>query len=282
MLTTPRLIARQNASASPDQAAVLAQVASYLETYEHQFGAAIAEESYSQSAVHSGTLTERRKLTSDLMLLDIGGDWVEFRDVSSVDGKGVRDHQARLQALLSTPGNDPLAAAQRIADESARYNLGAARNINVPTMALAFLAHRAQTRSTFSLQGSAILPAGRALVLAFTEISTPTLIRARTTNVTTHGRAWIAPDTGAVLQTELSCAVPGPWSVSGVITVTYALERRLGLYAPVRMVEQYTLDNGEVDCGEADLFQLSHLQRRDPDPSGRRPLTSGFSVDSVH
>lgn len=53
-----------------------------------------------------------------------------------------------------------------------------------------------------------------------------------------HG---LHPDTGAVLHTELSCTVPKPWSVSGLVTVTYAMERHLGLNAPVRIAEQETL-----------------------------------------
>lgn len=238
----------------PSQTVLLARVATYLDAYTKAFGAAVADESYSQSSKppsYVGSSTRHRQLKADLMLLDLAGDWVEFRDVYEVDGKRVRDHDARLQALLSGPSTDPLARAQRIAEESARYNLGASRNINVPTMALAFLERRSQARSAFKELGTATVPAGRARILAFTETAKPTLIRAGSVDISTQGRAWIAPDTGAVLRTQLTLAVPQPWGLTGTVTVTYAFERTLNLLAPVRMDEEYTLDTGEVDRGDA-------------------------------
>lgn len=241
----------EQALAPVDQNLLLARVAAYLDTYEKAFGAAVADEDYSQSAMSEVGPARHRHLKSDLMLLDLSGNWVEFRDVYEVDGARVRDHDARLQGLFTGPSTNPIARAQRIADESASYNLGVERNINVPTMALAFLARRAQPRSAFRLNGADNTSAGRAMILSFTETAKPTLIRAGGRNVSTQGRAWIAPDTGAVLKTELTCVVVQPKGLTGTMTVTYALEPALKLLAPVRMEEQYVSETGEIDRGDA-------------------------------
>jgi hypothetical protein len=67
--------------------------------------------------------------------------WGCFRDVHEVDGRKVQDSNRRLEALFSAM---PLRSARQRADallaHSASYNLGPAmRNINFPTLALAFL-----------------------------------------------------------------------------------------------------------------------------------------------
>ena len=64
--------------------------------------------------------------------------WSGFRDVVEVDGKPVSDRRDRLLSLLTGPAGGE-AELRRIADESARYNVGPViRNFNVPTTALFF------------------------------------------------------------------------------------------------------------------------------------------------
>ena len=63
-----------------------------------------------------------------------------FRDVFQVDGRAIRDHEDRLMKLVTQPASDSIAQAKRMADESARFNLGSiVRTINMPTLALMFL-----------------------------------------------------------------------------------------------------------------------------------------------
>ena len=138
------------------------------------------------------------RLTSDILLVGIGGTWVEFRDVFEVGGRPVRDHVARLEALLGGP--DVLVKAQRIADESARYNGSLIpRNINVPTMALTYLMRGNQSRSFFKLAGGGD---DKTLIVGFQETARPPLIHSDRGTTETSGRFWIDPSSGAVRKTE--------------------------------------------------------------------------------
>src|SRR5205814_5885069 len=77
--------------------------------------------------------------------------WVPFRDVFEVDGRPVRDRQERLTALFLQPSAVAIDRAKQIANESARYNIGAVfRTINMPVLALEVLRAENQPRFTFS------------------------------------------------------------------------------------------------------------------------------------
>ena len=85
----------------------------------------------------------RRQLVSDVLLVQPAGQtWIGYRDVAEVDGKQVRDRAIRIQKLFLSGTPDDRRQLQRIADESARHNLGSARNINVPTFPLQILRRR--------------------------------------------------------------------------------------------------------------------------------------------
>src|SRR4051794_15194683 len=88
--------------ASPD--VVVSRASAYLARYEAALSALVAEEEYTQKlAVRSiGPAVvgagQTRRLISDFMLVKLTSDepWTPFRDVISVDGKPVRDRDARL------------------------------------------------------------------------------------------------------------------------------------------------------------------------------------------
>jgi hypothetical protein len=248
----------------PDLPALLAGAASYLDIYEQKFSAIVAREDYELTMLagltdprDTGFGTTRRtvlrKLRSDLMLLNLGpADWVQFRDVYEVDGKPVRDHDRRLEALLARPAHGLLDAGRKIADESARYNVGVQRNFNVPTMALAYLARQNQARSAFTLKSHETIDGADLAVVEFKETAQPGLIQADRGEVTTDGRFWIAPLSGVVVRSELSCRVDrGSTWVEGTVTVTYRADPAVPLLVPVKMDEQYRRDTGETDTGHA-------------------------------
>jgi hypothetical protein len=200
----------------------------------------------------------QRTLSSDVMMLNLGpAEWVQFRDVTDVDGKPVRDDANRLATIIASPASGVLVAARAIANESARYNIGVARNFNVPTMALGYVEGKSQPRSTFSLKGTETVDGVETVVLSFQETTLPGLIRATNAKVETHGRVWIEPDSGAIRRTELDCRIDRArtW-VTGTITVTYAPEPTLKLLVPVRMAEDYHRDSGENDAGHAAYTQF--------------------------
>jgi hypothetical protein len=262
-LTPSSVPAARAPGQQPDLPALLAGVASYLDIYEKRFSAIVAREDY-ELAMLSGLSDPRdtgfgttrrtvlRKLRSDLMLLNLGpANWVQFRDVYEVDGKPVRDHDRRLEALLAKPASGVLDAGRKIADESARYNVGVQRNFNVPTMALAYLARRNQARSAFTVKSHETIDGADLTVVEFKETAHPGLIQADRGEVTTNGRFWIAPQSGAIVRSELSCRVDrGSW-VEGTVTVSYKADPAVPVLVPVKMDEQYRRSTGETDTGHA-------------------------------
>jgi hypothetical protein len=242
----------------PGLTALLAAAASYLDTYGQKFSAVVAEEQYTQTTkAPSGKVLlsvepSRRDLKSDLMMLNLGdSDWTQFRDVYQVDNMAVRDHEARLQGLFEKPSGGTMSQAQRIADESASYNVGVARNINVPTMALTYLWRGHQARSSFQLAGSEAIDGERTQIVKFKETATPPLISTAQGSVATSGRFWIVPATGDVVRTELTCVLTKPRKMTGTTTVEYGLQPALGLRVPTQMDEEYDRAGGEIDRGHA-------------------------------
>lgn len=258
-LTPVRSRVESPAAQRPDVSAVLAVAASYLDAYEHKFSAVVAREDYALTmtlppppSVTTGR-TIRRELQSDVMMLNLGlAEWVQFRDVDHVDGKAVHDSDSRLEALLVKPSADVLKAAHQIANESARYNIGVPRNFNVPTMALAYLGRRNQTRSRFRIKSTDTIDATDVVVVDFQETASPGLITAESGAVSTRGRVWVVPSSGTILRTELSCRVDDVASwVEGTVLVNYKAEPSVNVLVPTRMDETYRRDNGESDSGLA-------------------------------
>jgi hypothetical protein len=225
---------------------LLAKSAAYLESYDRQLSAVISDEQYEQHRPVGVRVDPVVLLHSDIMLLDLGGSsWVEFRDVFEANRRPVRNHAARLQALFEHPPSDLLAQAQRIADESAHYNIGVPRNINVPTMTLSYLTRANQPRSAFTVSGQDTIGKTGVTVLRFRETTTPPLIKVPAGHLETSGRFWIASETGAVWRSELSVDLPeGPEvskakSLKGTITVNYDVNPDLKFLVPVSMEEYY-------------------------------------------
>jgi hypothetical protein len=123
-------------------------------------------------------------------------EWLMFRDVYEVDGRSVHDRQDRLEALFLKPTAELARHARRIADESARYNLGdVTRTLNTPTLPLAFLRLENQNRSTFQLGGRRTIDDVETQELRFQEVGMPRLILT-SDNAAAAGSAWVAPASG--------------------------------------------------------------------------------------
>ena len=238
------------ALSSGNQAVTLEQVltagARYVETYQRAFSAVVSEELYTQRLV--GPIAspggDRRTLRSDVLLMHVkNAGWVTFRDVLEIDATKVRDRDDRLVALIVKPPPDAGTQLVRIAEESARFNLGpVSRTLNTPFLALVFLTADGQPRSGFRLVRTARVDGQATAEVEFTEQAEPRLILTRD-NARATGRFWISPDTGAVLRSELSVTSGG----SAVkVLVNYKLQERLSLLVPVTMEENYELGGGET------------------------------------
>jgi hypothetical protein len=240
---------RAQAPNAPTLAELLDQTAAYVKEYETKFAAVVSEERYQQIDDRTHGLVLRKDLKSDVLVINAGeGGWMGFRDVYEVDGRPVRDHDQRLMKLFVDAASDTMAHARQIAEESARYNLGTVkRNINVPTMALAYIRADNQPRSSFMLEGTSKIEGVQTRVLAFTEIQHPTVIRSGETDAIATGRFWIEPD-GHVVRTQIKLT---PSSLMATITVTYGTVPKLDLRVPVQMNETYKSSLGETITGSA-------------------------------
>lgn len=238
---------------------VLVRATDHVVRLNAQLSGTVAEELYEQRATtpaSSGfgsfprdrTDMVRRTLRSDYLLVQPEGTdrYYGFRDVFEVDGRPVRDREARLAQLFLSPSASAERQIYGILRDSARYNIGdIERNFNTPTLALLFLRDAYKSRFDFARveEGSPGLgidvpegPTGL-WVVEYAESWPTTVIRGRDReNLPAHGRFWIEASSGRVLVSELTLRNS---EVEVTITVRYHADERLGHLVPEEMRERY-------------------------------------------
>ncbi len=242
-----------HAQAEPTLDEVLTRVRAYLTEYAKQLPAMIATERYEQR-IGSGMRRNQRVLMSDYGLIQVQGDseWLGFREVLTVDGKPVTDSASRLAELLAKPSPRALQQAKRIAQESARYNIGPiVRTINDPAVVLELLDNRHHDRMRFTRGDETSINGMRVWILRYQEIGGPTVIRTpEMKDLPVRGRAWIDPLSGRILRAD--AAIDLGFGVTGTLDVTFEFDGRLGFAVPSKMTERYTNRNlVAVSSGEA-------------------------------
>lgn len=221
-------VARRPARAMTE---TLAGLSAYIESFEREFSSAVAEERYvqivrpwrgnprsptdekalewtepGQKPNSSGPIVARRLLLSDVLLVQVPGErWLGYRDVAEVDGRAIRDRTDRVRDLFLSKAADRDGQLRRVADESARYNLGDfKRNLNLPTLSLFFMHSRNRARFDFEEAGEQKIDGAHLQVIRYRERQRPTLIGTSSgRDVPVEGRLWIDPSVGHVVQTEL-------------------------------------------------------------------------------
>jgi hypothetical protein len=205
---------------------------------------------------------KHRELRADFLIVKSSGDmWSPFRDVFEVDRIPVRDREERLAKLfLSKTGradsNDENARA--IAEESARYNLGAVqRTINNPVFALLFLQPDIRSRFKFT-PGKPDRKAGDDIrVVEYVEELRPTVIHGGAgRDMPSFGRFWIDNSTGRVIKAEVRVEVS---DVKANLTTTFRTDERLGIDVPAEFREDYDLRDGRVS-GVASYSRFRRFQ----------------------
>jgi hypothetical protein len=232
------------AQAPPD---VLSRIRAYVERFQQELPSLVAEENYVQ-AVTATMSSNKRVLRSDVLMVSVPGiaGWVSFRDVFEVDGRQLRDREDRLLKLLQSPGTDGLAQARKLAEESARFNLGkVTRTTNLPDSALIYLQASSASRMKFeSARPASPVDGQETVVVRFRETGRPTIVTSpRGSSVPASGQVWAHAATGAIVKTEFKLS---DLASSAVFVVEFALDERLGLRLPVKMTEHYSSTNEEV------------------------------------
>jgi formylglycine-generating enzyme required for sulfatase activity len=260
------MVATQSSPPPPRLEELLTRAGAYVDQFNANFANVVSEERYAQwtsgrqtvsrlgrGAITSSSGQDRRELVSDFLLVKLPGvdAWVSFRDTFGVDGKPVRERQDRLSALMLHPTEDAVAQAVRILEESTRYNIGnVTRTVNMPLLALGFLAAPNQRRFRYSL-GHEDTGLGTGIwIVNFEERSHPTFIRNPVAgrDLIATGRYWIEAATGGVLKTEL---VIRDDSVRALLTSSFRADNRFQLNVPFEMVEEYTLQDQSRVSGRA-------------------------------
>jgi len=241
----PRLAADE-----PSLKDVVRRMGTYVQSYGEKASIVVATERYSQEVtapnVQPAPPRESRVLIADFAIVKAAGlgGWVGFRDVVEVDGKHVSDRDDRLIQIL-TSGAGRMDEAQRLSNESARFNIGSIqRNFNVPTSALFFFRPENLDRFKFTRKA-----AGRdgTWEIRFRETARPTLIRTpQGAPVPTEGSIWVEAETGTIVRTRVQMTKFGPPAAgarqgtgAAEIDVTYQRIAELDMWLPATMKEVY-------------------------------------------
>jgi hypothetical protein len=189
-----------------------------------------------------------RELKADFLIVKTPGElWLPFRDVFEVDHIPIRDREERLATLFLSDKADADAQgrAKAIADESARYNLGAVqRTINNPVFALIFLQPEARGHFRFTMGKPDRRMGDNVRVIEYVEEERPTIIVGLPgQDMPAFGRFWIENDTGRVVKAEVRVEQKG---IKATLTTVFRTDERLGIDVPSELHEDYDLSNSRV------------------------------------
>lgn len=237
---------------------LLDRFAAYITTYESQLTAIIANERYEQIDVVPGreySIRARRYLESDVAFFRLPGnaEWTGFRAVRQADGLRIAGGGLRLADLLQD-GVDIVSQARAITAASSKYNLGAPRTTNMPTVPLEIFHPDHRRRFNHRLGEPASIRGARTVRVDLDEIVSPTIIRkSGGGDMKSSGSLWIERETGAVWRAEVTFREPGvaPTLLDARLKVEFARDRRLGIMVPIEMRETFQVQNGR---GEGKAF----------------------------
>jgi len=264
---------------APNIGELMPRVAAYLQGYAEQMSLVIGVEHYAQwleredstNPVNAASRAISRHLVAEFALVRSGSDWDGFRNVYEVDGKPVPDAKDRMGRLFTETPASAVAQGRKIAAESSRYNLGAMqRNFNVPTVALFFLSAANQGRFRFTKDKDDQVGGVRVWKVKYEETRKPTIIRTSGgKDMPVKGEAWIDPVEGRIMKTHMQIdsempvgvsptpavrgrdtSAPRRVNTSASITVTYALDPKLGMLVPAEMLETYEAPMRSAFTGE--------------------------------
>jgi hypothetical protein len=240
------------ASQTPTPGDIRGRLDAYLATYERTLSALVAREQMTQTIngpaapgqfrVSSPTTPQQRRLDSDVAFISLPGDigWMGIRVVRRVNGETVDANADALATLLRT--EQPYELAKQLLAESARYNLGSARNTNLPNLPLELLHPRHRDQFSYTIAGREVIDRVNVTVLTAEEIGIPTVIwMPDGTNLISRVTAFV-DDRGRLLRAEVRSRFPAARGIHDqpVVRVDFKRHDGLDLLVPVEMREQFT------------------------------------------
>src|SRR5579871_1219302 len=194
---------------------VLERAAQYVAQFERELSGFVAEEHYVQDwavlprVPWTGDDVRHRELDSDLLLVKVGTDWMQFRDVRDLNGAPVARRGEPMLDMVRRHEVTRSVDVDALIDRSSAYNIGnVMRTVNTPLFALKFLEAANQKRCRFkfvldrvpaTVAGQPEVPGAfrtstEIWVVEYEERQRPTLIRDRRVggkDVPARGRFWI-------------------------------------------------------------------------------------------
>jgi hypothetical protein len=243
----------------PSMSSVIARMGDYISEFQSRMATVVADEQYRQilqphpagSVLTQGHKTRSLRSEYALVRTTRGDEWVGFRDTFEVDGNRVRDHDDRLEQLVASGA---LAEASRVANESARFNLGTefiVRNINVPTFVLQLLQRANRERFAFRKAGEETIAGTHTWRIEYRERERPTIVRTPDRHdQPSSGAVWVDAGTGEIWRTMVEWRANRK-RVLGRVTVTYGRVPGVDVMVPVAMTERYEPENGATLEGDA-------------------------------
>ena len=240
------------AAAQPTATApVRERVAAYVQRFVNDLTNVVAEERYVQEFRRA---SDRRRLRSDFLLVKYPGEerrYQTFRDVLEVDGRPVREQQARITQLFLEPFASAVTRAGEIEAASFRQSLRRGRLVD-PLQAIAYLQAFYQPQFEFSVASADRRAAGDALELNFTQITPAGL-----SLIPVRGKALVVEPTGRVLKTELTA---GAGSNVRVTTTEFGFNVSLRIDVPARLRDEMQISGGDEFVGTAEYTNFRRFQ----------------------
>ena len=259
------------AAPQPTAQATRTQLNAYRTEYETKLSERIADERLLQRDVPrqegrpGSEAFLKRSLQSEVAFIALPGDagWLGFRRVLQLDAKPVEDSLGSLNAVLFSGPQDDYAKARLMLTDSARFNLGTPRTINLPNLPLEVLHPRHAGRFTMRIAGSEQIAGHHTIKLVLVENVTPTIIRAFDgSQMRSIVSAFVEPETGRLWRADVITRDPRPARVvfDHVVSVTFQENRELGLLVPAKMREDSLRGPRSKAWGDADLRNYRRFQ----------------------
>jgi hypothetical protein len=234
-------------ASQPTLPELLKRGSDYVAGYAPKASGTILEEQFMIVEVSGDRMLPPRRISSDVVMVNINGRMISLRDAYAVDTKPRRDRTLRISDAIATLTQTSWTQAQEMARESF-YLFSAAILIRAsdPTLVFQFLDAATQPKLTYRLDGRKTFDNVQTLGVRYGE----PLERNKTYHLGTRGNAaasgrfWIDPATGAVHQSELW--LESPTEVARV-TVTWGPDAARGHLVPKEL--SGTFEEREVGQG---------------------------------
>ena len=249
---------------------VRSRLNAYLIDYEPKLSELIADEHLIQRDVPrregrpGSDYFLKRSLQSEVAFIGLPGDagWLGFRRVLRLDGAPIDDQLGSLNAVLASGFQDDYVKARVMLSDSARFNLGTPRTINLPNLPLELLAPHHAGRFATRIAGSARIAGRQTIKLVMVENVAPTIIRAFDgSQIHSIVSAFVEPDTGRLWKAEVIARDPRPSAeFDHIVSVTFQENRALGLLVPAKMREDFFAGHDRKAWGDAKYSNYRRFQ----------------------